>query len=794
MRYDNDMKLQVLSALSRGQYLSQSVDLYYVLKGSMTAVCSGKEIVLEKEQMIIVNLSVPFSYIRSENSLVILFSINKEFLFRLTGGCSMIFDSRVIEYHNSSYTELSRLLKETLLHHCNSGVLDKVREYKCYYACLWYLIRNLSNWDKSRDEESKTVDRLDQILIYIQNNYMKQLGLQDIADRFSLSVPYLSKYIKKNAGVGFVEYLSTVRLNHAVDEMTTTDHSMTQIAFDNGFPNMASFNRVFKQNYGMVPTAYKRKLTLEQKEAEPAVSELETKQILKEYFSENPYVESSRQQTVWVKADAQRKLPYVKNWNCVLNIGAVQDIKNSNVQNHIRFLKNSLDFQYGRIWSLFVKDNLVDIHSRDAFNFTEIDQVLDFMDQNHILPFIDLGLKPKRIVLNDLSTILMIDRDREFDNMQSYRRLISEFIQHCVDRFGIEKVEQWKFEVWWDRRGKSGVSSAYIDKGWLELFDTAYQCLKAYAPGAQVGAFGIAVFDNNSAVEHLLMDKASMMSEPDFLSITLYPYLKQTNGLNYNIAPDNDFIENELIALQAMFLKYGVSTDKLYITEYNQSISNRDFLNDTVYKGAYIVKNVIDSVSLTPCMGYWGSTDLINEYFDSISFLNGSSGLLSKDGICKPAFYALVFLDKLANNLLVKGKNYIVTETNHGSFFILCHNEAQFDMDYYLKSGEQMAPKEIAQYFHGNDLTLDIAIENAAAGKYRITEYYMNSDAGSVFDEWGRMGFQQNLDLEELNYLRNISIPHMRKHMAVVTDNMIRLDATLKLNEIRLIHIKQAIN
>ena len=48
---------------------------------------------------------------------------------------------------------------------------------------------------------------------------MKQISLNDLAQKLYLTNAYLSKYIKKRFGLSFIEYVNNVRLFHAVDEL-----------------------------------------------------------------------------------------------------------------------------------------------------------------------------------------------------------------------------------------------------------------------------------------------------------------------------------------------------------------------------------------------------------------------------------------------------------------------------------------------------------------------------------------------------------------------------------------------
>ena len=72
--------------------------------------------------------------------------------------------------------------------------------------------------------------------------------------------------------MSFLKLLNNIRLDKAVSELLYSDKSVIKIAMDNGFPNLASFNRVFRESYQLTPAEYR-------KEASDKVDKQETEEI-----------------------------------------------------------------------------------------------------------------------------------------------------------------------------------------------------------------------------------------------------------------------------------------------------------------------------------------------------------------------------------------------------------------------------------------------------------------------------------------------------------------------------------
>ncbi len=788
------MRICILNNERQNVHIHQEVELYFVLTGQMLITVNKQKYLLQKEEILLVNSNVPHEVELDAGSLAAVFQVLQSFVMDVTNNPFISFECEPQTGSPGLMEELRNLLKNALKYYMSSGGLEKLKEQSYYYLILWHLIRYYSTWDMIWDNETER-GRLEEIVKYIQMNYNKQIGLQDLADKFYLSVPYLSSYIKDGLGMGFKDYLSKVRLERAVEDLVHTNHSVTRIAFDNGFANLASFNRVFRKTYQMTPSAYKQAVNSQVPEEETGMElkgdrSAQSAELLRRYFEKEPLNASPEpwaSRSVAAKADADQRKEYHRNWMKVLNLGAAEELLQHNVQEHLLELKKGLHYEYGRIWSLFCKENCIDIHTDNTFNFSRLDQILDFMTDNGIVPFLDFGLKPK-VIHNDVrDMVISLDRDQDFSDPEQYRRLVLGFMRHCVRRYGEEQVNSWKFELWCER----GYQQKRIPASWYDTFEIVYESVKAYAPKAQVGGFGFNVYDSNAAIENFMEFLDRKDCRPDFVSAYLYPYepTQERHFQNESLIADEDFIEKELNQLQKLIQQKGFQPEQLFITEWNMSISSRNYLHDSCYKGAYIVKNVIASIGKTECMAYWGNTDRIDEYFDSIECLNGAPGLLSRDGIRKPSYFAFEFLNRLGKHLLSRGSNYIITSTDYDEYYIVCHNFRSVNIDYYLQNSEKITRNLGNAFFQDDNLSIEFAIDHVRPGRYVMKKYYVNQQAGSVFDEWLRIRLVEILDAGELAYLSSVSVPHLKSEICQGPEGTLHFGTCLQANEIQMIHL-----
>lgn len=113
-------------------------------------------------------------------------------------------------------------------------------------------VNNLDNIDTAVLKDP----RLTEILNYIQENYL-DISLDDLSKQFSLTKPYLSKYIKEKSGMTFGDTVKKIRMKKARTLLKNRNMTVESIADAVGYQNVEHFNRLFKRAYGMTPVQFR---------------------------------------------------------------------------------------------------------------------------------------------------------------------------------------------------------------------------------------------------------------------------------------------------------------------------------------------------------------------------------------------------------------------------------------------------------------------------------------------------------------------------------------------------------
>ena len=93
---------------------------------------------------------------------------------------------------------------------------------------------------------------------YLQEHLAEEVTLSILAEEFHLSAQYISQLFKSEIGVGFLAYLTNIRMEQAKKLLLTTPKSIAEISEQSGYGDYRVFTKVFKKTEGITPSQYRR--------------------------------------------------------------------------------------------------------------------------------------------------------------------------------------------------------------------------------------------------------------------------------------------------------------------------------------------------------------------------------------------------------------------------------------------------------------------------------------------------------------------------------------------------------
>lgn len=780
-----DCRLELQYLTNEGEHSHQDIELIYVIENTVNM--KGEEAFeLPQGQFAVINSNQRHSFSEKGETIVFRLFIPYRLVSRLVKDPMIFFRCNSSLYPSARDRELRKMLETLILQYLSMNENDVSELASIQFQIIHELLShykvdrgNLNQYIKDKERQ-----KIDRILGYLHLHYYEPLSLTEVAGHFRVSETYLSRYFKNKTGENFVNYLNDVRAENAALELRDTDHTITNIAVDNGFSTPSVLNRYFKKKYGITPSEYRKEI--QKGRQEKVLAEEKAEEVKRSLYEKIQKENQEKAEIKKVDIEIFRGNVEWENRNIIINIGEASEVSDAEIQKHILFLKEVLGIRYVRIWNLFSEKFMITTDfSGNNFNFEFLDRIFDFFVQNKLSLFIDLG-KRSRVIMAGSNDRLLLERHQyDLKSRSEWENLLDHFIVHLLRRYNRSVLEDWIFEFPWNRDPYYEKEYRYID-----AYESGYRTVKKNLEKCRVAGGGPYGTVKKEEFLNVVRQMKSKKIAPDIFSVKVFPdYVHQMmEDLTYYV--ENDYLyARQFIEMIRGILEQENMECKLCISEWSNSLSNRNVIQDSCSRGTYILKFVLSIWKLVDMMGFWHGSDAVDVYYDSKKLIYGGGGILTKDGIKKPSFYAFEFLNKLGKHILKIGNNYVVTRNSSGMLICLCFNHREYSYYYHLKKENEQL--DLSKVFQSEEKErIEFTIERLNDKKiYIIKEEVVNSGNGSIQDEWRLLGNQEELKKEEIQYLKNICIPKMYIKQMQSQERKLRFTVELEPHEMRLIYV-----
>src|SRR5271170_5926674 len=145
--------------------------------------------------------------------------------------------------------------------------------------------------------------------------------------------------------------------------------------------------------------------------------------------------------------------PFPHFWEQMFGSGRAILTLRESYRDDLRAVKQATGFEYVRFHAILHDELGVyneDEHGNPVYNFAYVDQVYDGLLKNGVRPLVEISFMPKKLAFNPdaLHPFWYKQNVSPPKSMERWDDLMTHFAQHLVDRYGIDEVAQWYFEVW----------------------------------------------------------------------------------------------------------------------------------------------------------------------------------------------------------------------------------------------------------------------------------------------------------------------------------------------------------
>lgn len=380
------------------------------------------------------------------------------------------------------------------------------------------------------------------------------------------------------------------------------------------------------------------------------------------------------QETIDIDAQAAAK-PFPHFWEQMFGSGRAILTLRESYREDVRAVKQVADFRYVRFHAIFHDEVGVyneDEHGNPVYNFSYVDQIYDGLLKNGVRPFVEISFMPKKLAFNPdaLHPFWYKQNVSPPKSMEKWDDLITHFAQHLVDRYGIDEVSQWYFEVW-NEPNIDFWNGVPQQRSYFDLYAHTARAVKAVNSRLRIGgpstaaAHWVGDFVKYTAENHVPLDFVSTHGYADDTVEDLF-------GTHEEI-PMDDRVCRAVAKVRGEVRASAMPSLPLFWTEWN--VQGMKESRDTLFVGPAVANTVRECDGLAEMMSFWTFSDVFEEGGPIPRPFIGMFGLRAKGGINKPSYYAWGLLHNLGDSRIANdSKDAIVTRTADGGLAIAVWN------------------------------------------------------------------------------------------------------------------------
>lgn len=132
--------------------------------------------------------------------------------------------------------------------------------YEEFGTCIDNLkISMFRNHIRNQADDEEFVERpIHSIMRFMQEHLSDDISLSMLSDEFHMNPQYISQLFKSEMGVGFLAYLTNIRMEHAKKLLLASSLSIGEISEESGYGDYRVFTKAFKKSEGVTPSQFRR--------------------------------------------------------------------------------------------------------------------------------------------------------------------------------------------------------------------------------------------------------------------------------------------------------------------------------------------------------------------------------------------------------------------------------------------------------------------------------------------------------------------------------------------------------
>jgi xylan 1,4-beta-xylosidase len=349
-------------------------------------------------------------------------------------------------------------------------------------------------------------------------------------------------------------------------------------------------------------------------------------------------------------------------------------------------------------------------------------------------------------------------------------------------------VRKWPFEVW-NEPNLDGFWEKADQKAYFELYANTARTIKKIDPTLKVGGPATA---GAAWVPELLTYAKEQGVAVDFVTTHTYGvtegFLDEFGKSDRILATDPNSIIADVRRNRAEIEASAFPGIPLYITEWSTSYNPRDKVHDSYISAPWILTKLRGTRGYAQAMSYWVYSDLFEEPGKPDRAFHGGFGLMTRDGVRKPSWFAYKYLNALRGNEVPSTDDKVLAAVDGGKTAIVVwdwQHPHQGSVSNGVFFGKPVP--------NGPAAGVTLNLRNISAGSYRVQVRRTGHKVNDAYTAYLEMGAPKDLSAEQLAKLQSLTQdqPEVNELVKVGKDGKLKWTLPMRSNDIVLVTLER---
>ncbi|MFG6655530.1 helix-turn-helix transcriptional regulator [Scandinavium sp. M-37] len=681
----SEFAVTVMDVRQLSQEESNALTLLWLLEGSAELETLDQRQTLGANSLTVINRNQRFQLTSSSPNATLQVTLSGPWLTRLYND---IFSH---EYHipdesSGSWPQcdelrhlLRQLLVVTLINHPSRYRLEAQRWLSEILLLLTTRFQQPARISQRSDNPGWS-KRITQVVERIDASFTRRITLAEIAEAEFVSEAWLSRLFRKEVGVSFMQYITTLRLEKAADALRLTNRPLHQIALEQGFASTRMMSDLFRRYHQMTPREFRRLRQSASSGARirPTINDSLFPVAVDKLFSllnepetrgwePSPLTLHQQQERVVDLRELTPRAAPLRHTRVMITLRELDDLLREDVRRELESLDAQIPVHGIDISEPFLSSRLFASGWDDPLMagyacWYNLHQIFSWLAEKKWTVLLHTGLTTRS-------------------------DLLRQFLKQSINHFPPEVTAGWQFVWHW--------SAQASDETRENVWKTQRAALREFLPKAKFGLW------HRFAVSPLpLADEAIFQSrllrEADFLACPADA--NELLNLTELDPPRLAFTENypvqKIRQIQSALRQQQISLP-LWLLSWNTLTGNTRATNGWFFRGALLMHNLLGLSDQVWLAGFWLNSGLQGEARANDTLDTSSLALQYNHGLPRPIYWVLWLWQRLRGDVLVNDKNLLLLR-HEDRYLLLLRNTVVFNP--WLSSEEAFIQRFRQQY------------------------------------------------------------------------------------------------